>query len=96
MAGASSDDDTKEMSDEEEKLKSRHRQEIKELRGWYKFLVTWSSFCINLAKIQGLKKSVPKGDKKWKKDVTAQIAQLEQEIKERHEAELDDYNKVIQ
>ncbi|XP_065913349.1 deubiquitinase OTUD6B-like [Dysidea avara] len=81
MAGASSEEDTKEISDddgdEEGQLKSRHIQEIKELR----------------ARIQALKKSVPKGDKKKKKDVTAQIAQLEQEIKERHESELDEYNK---
>ena len=48
-----------------------------------------------LARIQALKKSVPKGDKKKKKDVTAQIAQLEQEVKERHNAELDEYNKVF-
>ena len=38
MAGASSEEDTKEISDddgdEEGQLKSRHIQEIKELRGW--------------------------------------------------------------
>jgi len=37
---------------------------------------------------------VPKGDKKKKKEVTAQIAQLELEIKQKHEAELDEFIKV--
>jgi len=53
------------------------------------------TFVHYLARIQALKKSVPKGDKKKKKDVTAQIAQLEQGLKERHDTELDEYNKVF-
>lgn len=57
---------------EEEVLLSRHRKELKELR----------------ARIQGLKKSVPKGDKRRKKEVAAEVAQLEQELQERQEREL--------
>jgi len=38
MAGANSEEETKDISDddgdEEEQLKSRHKQELKELRGW--------------------------------------------------------------
>ena len=37
--------------------------------------------------MQALKKSIPKGDKA-KKEVTAQIAQLEQELQAQHEREL--------
>ena len=37
---------------------------------------------------------MPKGDKKKKKEVTAQIAQLELEIKQKHETELDAFFKV--
>ncbi|KAJ8951796.1 hypothetical protein NQ318_019769 [Aromia moschata] len=50
----------------------RHKQEKKDLQG----------------KVQGLKKSIPKGDKKKKKEVTDEIAQLEQELEERHKQEL--------
>ena len=41
-----------------------------------------------LDKIQALKKSVSKGDKKRKKDVATEIAKLEAEIESRHETEL--------
>jgi len=99
MAGAGSEEETKEISDgdgdEEEQLKYRHKQEIKQLRGRWPFFMSRDHDLLCLARIQALKKSVPKGDKKKKKDVTAQIAQLEQEIKERHDAELDECNKVI-
>lgn len=39
-----------------------------------------SMYMINLAKIQSLKKSVGKGDKKRRKEVNLEIAQLENEI----------------
>ncbi|XP_064393536.1 deubiquitinase OTUD6B-like [Halichondria panicea] len=54
-----------ETVDEREALQSNTRAEIKELR----------------AKIQGLKKAVPKGDKKRKKEATAEITKLEEEFK---------------
>lgn len=50
----------------------RHRKEKKELQ----------------AKIQALKKSVPRGDKKRNKEVKAEIAILEQNQNDQHEAEI--------
>lgn len=50
----------------------RHRQEKKDLQ----------------AKIQSLKKSVPKGDKKKKKEHTDEIAQLEKDLEDKHSREL--------
>ena len=38
---------------------------------------------------------MPKGDKKKKKEITAQITQLELEIKQKHEGELDELLKVV-
>ncbi|XP_066290767.1 deubiquitinase OTUD6B-like [Branchiostoma lanceolatum] len=58
-----------------EKLAKKHKQERKELQ----------------AKLQQMKNSVPKNDKKRKKQLTVEIAQLEAELDERHlreEAEL--------
>ncbi len=40
------------------------------------------------AEVQKLKHSVPKGDKKRKKEITVQIAKLEAELDERHQQEL--------
>lgn len=40
------------------------------------------------AKIQQIKHAVPKGDKKRQKDAKAEIARLEDELKERHDNEL--------
>ena len=40
------------------------------------------------AKIQSMKKAVPKGDNKRRKDVNAETARLEQALQERHEREL--------
>lgn len=40
------------------------------------------------AKIQSLKHSVPKGDKKKKKEVALEIAKLEEELTDRHTQEL--------
>ena len=45
---------------------------------------------VHAAKIQALKKSIPKGDKKKKKEVGAEIAQLELELEERHKKELEE------
>ncbi|XP_070574047.1 deubiquitinase OTUD6B-like [Ptychodera flava] len=56
----------------EERLAQEHRKERKELQ----------------AKIQGMKHAVPKGDKKKKKEVTAEIAKLEAELEQKHEQEI--------
>ena len=53
----------------------QHRKERKELQ----------------AKIQGLKKTASKGDKKKKKEVNEEIAKLEQDLDARHEQELNDF-----
>ena len=45
---------------------------------------------VRAAKIQALKKSIPKGDKKKKKEVGAEIAQLELELEERHKKDLEE------
>ncbi|EDV26017.1 uncharacterized protein TRIADDRAFT_24299 [Trichoplax adhaerens] len=55
-----------------QQLLDRHKLERKELQ----------------AKTQKLKHAVPKGDKKKKKFVSAEVAQLELELTQRHEAEL--------
>ncbi|KAJ7374532.1 OTU domain-containing protein 6B [Desmophyllum pertusum] len=61
------------MADEDEELVlQRHKKEVKELQ----------------AKIQSLKHTVPKGDKKKKKEVTLEIAKLEEELTNRHKKEL--------
>lgn len=57
---------------DEEELLKKHRQEKKDLQ----------------SRIQSLKKSVPKGDKKKKKEVSEEIAKLEQDFNERVEKEL--------
>ncbi|XP_078606780.1 deubiquitinase OTUD6B-like [Branchiostoma floridae x Branchiostoma japonicum] len=54
-----------------EKLARKHKQERKELQ----------------AKVQQMKNSVPKNDKKRKKQLTVEIAQLEAELDERHHRE---------
>lgn len=46
------------------------------------------------AKIQSMKKGIPKGDKKKRKEVTADIARLEQELQERHKEELESIHTV--
>jgi len=57
----------------EEEILKRHRQERKDLQ----------------AKVQALKKTATKGDKKKKKEVTDTIAQLEQELDAKQAAELE-------
>lgn len=60
------------ISMDEEEILKRHRQEKKDLQ----------------AKIQSIKKSIPKGDKKKKKEITEDISRLESELEEKHKAEL--------
>ena len=48
----------------------------------------------SLAKTQNMKHSVPKGDKKRKKQVMAEIALLEAELQEKHQKEISDLNQV--
>ncbi|XP_072396835.1 deubiquitinase OTUD6B [Diabrotica undecimpunctata] len=60
----------------EEDLLKKHRQEKKDLQ----------------SKIQALKKTVPKGDKKKKKEITEEIAKLELELEEKHRKELGENN----
>jgi OTU domain-containing protein 6 len=55
-----------------EALAARHKEELKELRN----------------RIQALKKTATKGDKKKKKEVAAAIAVMESEMDSRHEKEL--------
>lgn len=62
----------------EEEINARHKKEQKELH----------------CKIQALKKSAGKGDKKKKKEIIEQIAQLEIDIDKRHVEELENFNKV--
>lgn len=47
-----------------------------------------------VAEIQKLKHSVPKGDKKKKKEVTAQIALLEADLDQKQEEELQQQKEV--
>ncbi|XP_029652950.1 deubiquitinase OTUD6B [Octopus sinensis] len=56
----------------EEDLLVRHRKEKKNLQ----------------AQVQKIKHSVPKGDKKRKKEATDEIAKLEEDLKKKHEEEL--------
>jgi len=57
---------------DEDKLLQKHRNEKRELQ----------------AEIQKLKHSVPKGDKKKKKEVTEKIQSMEKDLEERHRREL--------
>lgn len=49
-----------------------------------------------LAKVLGLKKSCAKGDKKKKKEVTEEIAQLEAELDKRQDEELQTFKAQLQ
>ncbi|KAJ1932304.1 nuclear protein localization protein 4, partial [Linderina macrospora] len=62
-----------------EELETRHRKETKDLT----------------SKVMSLKKSIPKGDKRKKKEVTAEIAVLEAELAERHTAELSELRQTL-
>ncbi|XP_041454346.1 deubiquitinase OTUD6B-like isoform X2 [Lytechinus variegatus] len=58
---------------DQDELEQKHRKERKDLQ----------------AKIQGIKKAVPKGDKKRKKEAAEEIARLEADLDQRHQAELE-------
>lgn len=60
----------------EDEVRQRHKQEKKDL----------------FSKIQSLKKSIPKGDKKKKKETTEIIAQLEKELEDKHNEEIAAFN----
>jgi acetoin utilization deacetylase AcuC-like enzyme len=62
-----------------EQLKDRHKKEVKESQ---------------LRHLK-LKKNVPKGDKKQKKQINEQIIQEEKELKERHEKEMLDFLRAV-
>lgn len=64
--------ETDETVIDEEELLKKHRQEKKDLQ----------------AAIQSLKKSIPKGDKKKKKEISEEIAKLENDLDEKHKEEL--------
>ena len=61
---------------EEEGIRSRHKKETKELQ----------------AKIQAIKKAVPKGDKKAKKKSVEEITLLQKQLNEKHEQEIGNLN----
>ena len=52
---------------------------------WFNAVCVAEITSLIVAKITNLKHSVPKNDKKRKKEVTAEIEKLENELKERHE-----------
>ncbi len=54
----------------------------------FRYLCVYLPCCLSSAQIQQLKHSVPKGDKKRKRDVASQVAQLEAQLEARHESEL--------
>lgn len=62
-----------------EPLEVKHRKERKELQ----------------AKIQSLKKSTPKGDKKRNREIKSQVAVLENELQNKHEQELEKLTEEI-
>ncbi|KAM8967376.1 deubiquitinase OTUD6B isoform 2-T2 [Pelodytes ibericus] len=69
--------DVQDESSGEAALVKQQRKEKKELQ----------------AKIQSMKTSVPKNDKKRRKQLTEEIAKLESEMDERHKQELEDFAK---
>ncbi len=95
--------------EQEETLQARHRKEKKDLQGFldliylhffinYKVFLHFSDMNNNkkqiIAKVQALKKSATKGDKKKKKEVAEEIAKLESEIETRHKSELQEHLAV--
>ncbi|RZB39090.1 OTU and/or Peptidase C65 domain containing protein [Asbolus verrucosus] len=68
-----------EMELNEEELIKRHKQERRDLQ----------------SKIQSLKKSVTKGDKKKKKEISEEIARLEQELDQKQSSELEAFKPNI-
>jgi len=66
------------VSESKENILARHRQEKKDL----------------FAKIQSIKKGIPKGDKKRKKEIADEIVKLENELKDKHEQELSQFTDI--
>ncbi|KAJ8916223.1 hypothetical protein NQ315_016362 [Exocentrus adspersus] len=64
--------DTGDLLLDEDELLKRQKQEKKNLQ----------------SRVQGMKKSIPKGDKKKKKEVADEIAKLENDLEEKHKQEL--------
>ncbi|XP_077982800.1 deubiquitinase OTUD6B-like isoform X1 [Glandiceps talaboti] len=73
------DDGAAAVESAEEELLRCHKKERKELQ----------------AKIQGMKHTIPKGDKKKKKEVTAEITKLEKDLDLKHEQELNKLKESI-
>lgn len=70
--------DSLEDGDNDESISNRHRRERKDLQ----------------AKIQSLKKSASKGDKKKRKEVLEEIAKLEIDLDKKHAQELNELNNA--
>lgn len=92
------------VDEELEELHQRHRKEKKDLQGsrrrkFYRvnFIIVYNRWTFRfVGKLQALKKSASKGDKKKKKEVTEEIARLEAETLARQENELLEFKaKVI-
>ena len=89
------------MSDAEaetpmEELVKAHRKEKKELQVKiiYSEITSWPTLQLQ-AKIQSLKKTATKGDKKKKKEVTEEIAKLEASLDEKHQREILELNTEV-
>lgn len=63
-----------------DEILQRHRNEKKDLQ----------------CKIQSMKKSVAKGDRKKKKEIAEKTAEIEEKLKEKHQEELNKFKKVIE
>lgn len=63
-----------------DEILQRHRNEKKDLQ----------------CKIQSMKKSVAKGDRKKKKEIADKTAEIEEKLKEKHQEELKKFKKVIE
>ena len=103
-SASDADDDVDEM----EELLQKHRKEKRELQGkffrgicdvlstffvYIRCYLRWKlSF---LGKLQALKKSASKGDKKKKKEVTEEMSRLETEMNQRHETEISELKEKV-
>lgn len=93
---------SEEMCLQEQELLTRHKKERKELQGFY-FLIVSSFFLFYLllieknillcvsAKIQVLKKSTCKGDKKKKKEITEEVLKMESDLDKKQNQDLAEF-----
>lgn len=91
--------------DELEEMLQKHRKEKKELQGKFLHFRTFIAnsifrksnaiYAVIPGKIQALKKSASKGDKKKKKEVAEEIARLELEINRRHDNEIEELKAKV-